>query len=151
MEDKSEKPLTKKEGNEPPEEDEKKEEVDAANEEEMQAILPEHERKRTKFRIMKNLLVISLGFLLLFTAFQSLQNLQSSLNPDEGLGLASLCVIYASLILSCMFIPPIMIGRLGCKWALVISMCCYVLYTVANFYAKWYTLLPASIFLGTSV
>ena len=78
----------------------------------------------------------------------SCQNLQSSLNRDEGLGLASLCVIYVALVLSCMFVPPFMIGRLGCKWALALSMTCYVLYTVANFYPSWYTLMPASFLLG---
>lgn len=114
------------------------------------ALLTPSERKRQKMLIMKNILVISCGFLFLFTAYQSLQNLQSSLNRDKGLGLASLCVVYASLILSCVFIPPIMIGRLGCKWTLVSSMLCYILYTVANFYPSWYTLMPASFLLGAS-
>lgn len=110
-------------------------------------IAPE-ERKKEKRKIIKNVLVISFGFLFLFTAFQSLQNLQSSLNKDEGLGLASLCVIYAALILSCIFVPPFVIGRLGCKWTLVLSMTGYVLYTVSNYYARWGTLIPASIIIG---
>lgn len=106
------------------------------------------ERKKEKRKITKNVFVISFGFLFLFTAFQSLQNLQSSLNKDEGLGLASLCVIYAALILSCIFVPPFVIGRLGCKWTLVLSMTGYVLYTVSNYYARWGTLIPASIIIG---
>ncbi|XP_001631329.2 protein unc-93 homolog A [Nematostella vectensis] len=106
--------------------------------------------KKEELRIMKNVLVVSLGFLFIFTAFQSLQNLQSSLNPDQGLGLASLSVVYAALILSCILVPPYMIGRLGCKWTLVISMFAYVLYTVANYYARWGTMIPASILLGAS-
>ena len=106
------------------------------------------ERKKEKRKITKNVFVISFGFLFLFTSFQSLQNLQSSLNKDEGLGLASLCVIYAALILSCIFVPPFVIGRLGCKWTLVLSMTGYVLYTVSNYYARWGTLIPASIIIG---
>ena len=51
-------------------------------------------------RIYKNLLLISLAFLFVFTAFQALSNLQSSINCDEGLGLASLAAIYATLIVS---------------------------------------------------
>lgn len=109
------------------------------------------DHRKEKRNINKNIIIISCGFLFLFTAFQSLQNLQSSLNPDEGLGLASLCVIYASLIMSCIFVPPFMIGRLGCKWTLVLAMTGYVLYTLANYYANWYTLMPASIIIGTSV
>ena len=106
------------------------------------------QRKKEKRKITKNVYVISLGFLFLFTAFQSLQNLQSSLNKVEGLGLASLSVIYGALILSCIFVPPFVIGRLGCKWTLVLSMTGYVLYTVANYYARWGTLIPASIIIG---
>ena len=124
-------------------------EVELQNEADKPSILSPEEVKREKFKINKNIIIISFGFLFLFTAFQSLQNLQSSLNPNEGLGLASLSVIYASLILSCMFVPPYMIGRLGCKWALVLSMVGYVLYTVANYYARWWTLIPSSILLGT--
>ena len=110
-----------------------------------------NERRKEKRKVTKNIFMISFGFLFLFTAFQSLQNLQSSLNADEGLGLASLCVIYASLILSCIFVPPFMIGRLGCKWTLVLSMSGYVLYTLANYYASWYTLMPASIIIGKAI
>ena len=65
----------------------------------------------TRGRAYKNILVVSLGFLFLFTAFQALQNLQSSLYPDPHLGLASLAVVYASIVLSALFVPPIAISR----------------------------------------
>ncbi|XP_075059590.1 protein unc-93 homolog A-like [Mixophyes fleayi] len=99
-------------------------------------------------RYLKNILVVSFGFLLLFTAFGGLQSLQSSLNADEGLGVASLSIIYGALIISSMFIPPIMIKKLGCKWTIVISMCCYITYSLGNFYPSWYTLIPTSVILG---
>ncbi|XP_078412881.1 protein unc-93 homolog A isoform X2 [Cetorhinus maximus] len=100
-------------------------------------------------RTTKNILVVSFGFLLLFTAFGGLQSIQSSLNSDQGLGLASLSVIYGALILSSMFLPPIMIKYFGCKWTIVISMCCYVTFSIGNFYPSWYTLIPTAIILGT--
>lgn len=125
------------------------EDVDLADEAQAKTVLSPEECKKERFKIIKNMIIISFGFLFLFTAFQSLQNLQSSLNPDQGLGLASLSVIYAALIFSCMFVPPYMIGRLGCKWTLVLSMISYVLFTVANYYARWWTLIPASVLLGT--
>ncbi|XP_050805087.1 protein unc-93 homolog A isoform X4 [Gopherus flavomarginatus] len=99
-------------------------------------------------RNLKNVLVISFGFLLLFTAYGGLQSLQSSLHSEEGLGVASLSVIYAALILSSMFLPPILIKKLGCKWTIAGSMCCYIAYSLGNFYASWYTLIPTSIILG---
>ncbi|XP_054771746.2 protein unc-93 homolog A-like isoform X1 [Lytechinus pictus] len=99
-------------------------------------------------RIYKNLLIISSSFLFVFTAFQALSNLQSSINCDEGLGLASLSVIYGTLIVSAMFVPSVMIRHLGLKWTLVVSQVTYALYTAANFYPSWATLIPASVILG---
>ncbi|XP_069811635.1 protein unc-93 homolog A-like isoform X2 [Dendropsophus ebraccatus] len=99
-------------------------------------------------RHLKNILVVSFGFLLLFTAFGGLQSLQSSLNADEGLGVASLSIIYGALIISSMFVPPILIKKIGCKWTIVASMCCYITYSLGNFYPSWYTLIPTSVILG---
>lgn len=62
-----------------------------------------------KWRIIKNIVVISLAFMVHFTAFQGAGNLQSSVNADEGLGTASMATIYFSLILSNVFLPVVMI------------------------------------------
>nr|XP_020471040.1 protein unc-93 homolog A [Monopterus albus]XP_020471041.1 protein unc-93 homolog A [Monopterus albus] len=99
-------------------------------------------------RNFKNVLVVSLGFLSLFTAYGGLQSLQSSLNAEEGMGVASLSVIYGSIIISSMFLPPIMIKNLGCKWTIVAGMACYVAYSCGNLYPGWYTLIPTSVILG---
>lgn len=106
------------------------------------------DEKAEKRNIIKNLLVVSFAFLFLFTAFQSLSNLQSSLNQAEGLGVASLSVIYSALIVSCMFVPPLIIDRLGCKWTLAVCMVTYCAYIAANYYSTWYTLIPTSVLLG---
>ncbi|KAM9354941.1 protein unc-93 homolog A [Pholidichthys leucotaenia] len=99
-------------------------------------------------RNFKNILVVSIGFLSLFTAYGGLQSLQSSLNAEDGMGVASLSVIYASIIISSMFLPPIMIKNLGCKWTIVVGMACYVSYSLGNLYPGWYTLIPTSVILG---
>lgn len=99
-------------------------------------------------RNFKNVLVVSIGFLSLFTAYGGLQSLQSSLNAEDGMGTASLSVIYASIIVSSMFLPPIMIKNLGCKWTIVVGMGCYVSYSLGNLYPGWYTLIPTSVILG---
>lgn len=59
----------------------------------------------SRLRIFKNILVLSFGFMFLFTAFQSMANLQTSLNKEQGVGAWSLSAIYAALIVSCMFLP----------------------------------------------
>ena len=58
-------------------------------------------------RLYKNLLLLSISFFFVFSAFQALSNLQSSINCDAGLGLASLAAIYATIIVSGMYIAPI--------------------------------------------
>lgn len=102
----------------------------------------------SKNRILKNVFVLSLGFLCLFTSFQSLTNLQTSLNSKEGIGTKALSVLYAGLVVSCMFIPPPMIGLLGCKWTVVISMLTYIIYLAGNFYPSMAVMIVVSIIVG---
>ncbi|KAM8952974.1 protein unc-93 homolog A-like [Pelodytes ibericus] len=97
---------------------------------------------------LKNIFVLAFGFLLVFIAFGGLQTLQSSLNPHAGLGVISLSVVYGSQIFSSVVLTPFVIRKLGCKWTILISMCFYIMSTLANFYPKWYTLIPASVMVG---
>ncbi|XP_074046399.1 protein unc-93 homolog A-like [Macrotis lagotis] len=99
-------------------------------------------------RNLKNVLVIAFGFLFLFTAYGALQNLQSSLNNAEGLGVVTLSVVYGALIISSMFLPPLLIKKFGCKWTIMASMCCYITFSVGNFYANWYTMISTAVILG---
>nr|CAB3267513.1 protein unc-93 homolog A-like [Phallusia mammillata] len=85
-----------------------------------------------------------------FTAFQSAANLQSSLNPANGLGTASLAVIYSTFIISALFLPSYIIKFIGCRWTMVVSLCGYVTYPLANFYPHWGTLIPSSVLVGLS-
>ncbi|XP_071173793.1 protein unc-93 homolog A-like isoform X1 [Mytilus edulis] len=98
--------------------------------------------------ILKNVLVVSVGFMFLFTSFQSLSNLQSTLNKEEGLGTGGLSIVYGALVVSCMLFPSFVIAHLGCKWTVALSMLCYIVYMAFNFYAVWGTIIPASIIVG---
>ena len=102
----------------------------------------------SKVSIYKNLAVLSISFLLLFSAFLSLQNLQSSLNITEGLGMTGLTCVYASMIISCLLLPPLTISKLGMKWTTVLSSIAYLGYIAASFHAVWGTIIPTSIILG---
>ncbi len=73
-----------------------------------------------KSKVKKNVLTIGIAWIFLFTAFQSMANLQSSLNNDQGLGTASLSAIYITLVISSMFLPPLLIEKFGTKWTIVI-------------------------------
>lgn len=98
--------------------------------------------------IMNNLLIISTAWTLLFTAFSGIAILQSSLNADKGLGTLSLCTIYVTLVTSCLFVPPLMVKRLGIKKSIMISMCAYLFYIASNVYPKWFLMLPAAALVG---
>ncbi|XP_063297849.1 protein unc-93 homolog A-like, partial [Pelobates fuscus] len=73
---------------------------------------------------------------------------QSSLNPEKGIGVASLSVVYGCLICSSLLLPRILIKKIGCKWTIVASMCCYITYSVGNFKPNWYSLIITSAILG---
>lgn len=104
--------------------------------------------RKEKWRILKNVSAVSLAFMVQFTAFQGTANLQSSINSKDGLGTVSLSSIYAALVLSCMFVPTYVIKRLTVKWTLCFSMLCYAPYIAAQFYPRFYTLVPAGVLLG---
>ncbi|CAF1072812.1 unnamed protein product [Brachionus calyciflorus] len=103
---------------------------------------------KSRSKIHQNLIIIGLAWFLLFTAFQSMANLQSSLNSDSGLGTLSLSTIYITLVISCFFWPPIMIKHLGIKKTILFSQFAYLIFIAANTYPKWYTLLPSAVILG---
>lgn len=104
--------------------------------------------RKEKWRILKNVTAVSSAFMIQFTAFQGIANLQSSINAAEGLGTVSLSAIYAALVVSCIFVPTILIKRLTVKWTLCVSMLCYAPYIAAQFYPRFSTLIPAGIILG---
>jgi hypothetical protein len=114
----------------------------------MEKVKNDPETKKKKREIIKNLLVVGLSWIFLFTAYSSMANLQSSLNSDGGLGTISLSTIYVSLILSCIFIPTVLIQHLGIKWTIFCSQITYILFIAANIYPRYFTLIPSAIILG---
>ena len=95
----------------------------------------------------KNILGMAFSFLLIFSAYFGLQSLQSSINSRGGLGLASLGTLYSFFALSSFFTPGIL-KSLGSKYSLLVSFPGYLIFTLANFYPSWYTLIPASVIAG---
>lgn len=110
--------------------------------------LTQEQIKTEKRGIYKNVLLISVSFLLLFVAFESMSKLQSSINVVNNLGTFANAAVYGSLIMSCMFLPTILINWLKVKWTLVVCVLCYSTYIGAQFYPEFYTLLPTAFILG---
>ncbi|KAE9412939.1 hypothetical protein Angca_006255 [Angiostrongylus cantonensis] len=99
-------------------------------------------------KIKANLLIISVAFLFLFSAFNGLSNLQTSVNHE--LGADSLAVLYMSLAISLLFVPTYMIDRFGCKLTLITAMGIYVFYMAVNIRPSYSSLIPASVLAGVA-
>ncbi|XP_039839847.1 UNC93-like protein 3 isoform X2 [Panicum virgatum] len=67
---------------------------------------------------------------------------------QEGdLGTVSLGILYTSFTVFSVVAPPV-VTRLGPKRALVVGSSRYVLFILANLVPTWYTMVPASLYLG---
>ncbi len=98
-------------------------------------------------QVFKNLIVLGVAFMFVFTAFVSLQSLQSTLNAKAGVGVASLCSVNIATVLSCLFAPAV-IQRLTTKWTMITAFCLFIIYIATNFYPEGIVIIPASILLG---
>ncbi|XP_077987534.1 protein unc-93 homolog A-like [Glandiceps talaboti] len=101
-----------------------------------------------KNSLWRNALCLSLSFCCTLSAFFGLRGLQSSINCIEGLGFASLVTLYISSLFAGLFLASFLTEWLGNKRTLILSPVCFVIYTAANFYPHWYTMIPASIVVG---
>ncbi|KAI6242768.1 putative potassium channel regulatory protein unc-93 [Aphelenchoides fujianensis] len=141
--------------------------IDAADENELSpilssdAILAKAIRKRqralgaqgghvlkSKRKIQSNLMIISLAFLFLFTGFHGLQYLQTSVNGQ--LGADALAVYYLSMAISSLIVPSFVVNRLGSKLTLIAAFGVHLVFMMAHFLPRYYSLIPASMLAGVS-
>lgn len=99
-------------------------------------------------RILKNLIIVCLGYLFLFSSYQGLANLQSTLNIEGNTGIVSQSIVYVALIVSSLFLPKLVIRQFGCKITLVLCILTYTPYIAANFYPSMATFVPTAILIG---
>uniref|UniRef100_A0A0E0JBA8 UNC93-like protein 3 n=2 Tax=Oryza TaxID=4527 RepID=A0A0E0JBA8_ORYNI len=93
--------------------------------------------------------VLSAAFLFIFSAYCAAQNLQSSVNTEGDLGTVSMGILYTSFTLFAVTASPV-VTWLGSKRALVVGTSGYVIFILANLVPIWYTMVPASLYLGFS-
>ena len=86
------------------------------------------------------------GFFFNNCAFNVLSQLQSSINPTVGP--ISLSLQFASSIIVCLVIAPILFSTTGTRFQFTIASLGYLVYAIANFVPSWYTLIPAAVILG---
>ncbi|KAF3960586.1 hypothetical protein CMV_014713 [Castanea mollissima] len=93
--------------------------------------------------------ILSSAFLLVFLAYGAVQNLESTLITEEDLGTTSLGILYVSFTFFSL-VASMVVRGLGSKNALVLGTTGYWLFLAANLKPSWYTMVPASVYLGFS-
>lgn len=91
----------------------------------------------------KNLAVISLAFLGVFTSYNAVSNLQSSLNADEDVGLNSLALFASGGIFASLFLSTPIIFIFGYKWSIVAGQVALLAFAAANIYPHGVLLYPS--------
>jgi len=74
--------------------------------------------------------LVTAVFTLNFSAYRTLESLQSSINPEVGL--YALCALYAAYLISSMFLPPLVLPRFQTGKILACSLVFYTLYTAGK-------------------
>lgn len=100
-----------------------------------------------RLKAYKNLFAACVSFIACFGSFLAILSLQSSINSEAGLGLASSALVYGTLIIASFF-GPSYVKLIGTKYALISGYILFLLYTLCNYYPSWYTLIPGAILNG---
>ncbi|KAK4301164.1 hypothetical protein Pmani_026680 [Petrolisthes manimaculis] len=109
---------------------------------------PQWQPGMERMAILKNLIIISLSFVFLFTSYNAVANLQSSLH--RGLGTIALSSLYTGMVISCLLLPTWAVRTLGEKTTMFLSTACYSGYVAAQLYPRVYTLVPTCLVLGVA-
>ncbi|KAL7136485.1 hypothetical protein ABFS83_10G034300 [Erythranthe nasuta] len=95
----------------------------------------------------KDVHILCWAFLLIFLAYGAVQNLESTINTEGDLGTISLGILYVSFAIFSL-VASLVVKKLGSKNALVLGTTGYFFFTAANLKPSWYTMVPASVYLG---
>lgn len=99
------------------------------------------------FSALRNVIGTYISFITCYGSFIGMVNLQSSINSQQGLGLASLAILYGIGIITAVFVPALL-HSIGAKYALCVGYGLRLIYILTNYYPSWYTLIPGSILGG---
>lgn len=95
----------------------------------------------------KDIHILSSAFLLIFLAYGAAQNLETTVNTEQDLGTISLGILYLSFTFFSFF-ASLAVRLLGSKNAMVLGTTGYWLFIAANLKPSWYTMVPASLYMG---
>ena len=96
----------------------------------------------------KNVFGVSLSFMACFSAWLGSLNLQATFNGDVGL---YALVIVSSVWVLGSLISPTIIRLIGTKYSIICGYVGFLIFTIANYYPVWATLVPSSVLLGLAL
>ncbi|CAL1287419.1 unnamed protein product [Larinioides sclopetarius] len=104
--------------------------------------------KKLRRRSLRNLFIFNTCYILVYTGFWALSNLQSTMNAAGGLGDYSQAVIYICSMISSLFLPKLLIEKFGCKNILVVGTVICCLSIASNMFLRWDVMMTASVAFG---
>ncbi|KAF8786179.1 Protein unc-93 like protein [Argiope bruennichi] len=102
----------------------------------------------SNLRVIRNLVVLSVGCLMAFCSYDGLVMLQSTINQESGIGVISVAVQFSFSCITALLLPEYLFEKIGCKSVIVICLISFVPYIASNFYPHWSLMIPSSILLG---
>ena len=88
--------------------------------------------KLTKLIIWKNYFLICFSMWFFYTAVNAMGGVQSTINKEGGLGLASSCVVYSVFGLSAIMIPQLLMNSIKFKWTMTLGFGLQLFYVGLN-------------------
>ncbi|XP_010486517.1 PREDICTED: UNC93-like protein 3 isoform X1 [Camelina sativa] len=119
--------------------------MDYRADEEAPLVSGEDRKGRAGKSYTRDVHILSISFLLIFLAYGAAQNLETTVNKD--LGTISLGILYVSFMF-CSMVASLVVRSMGSKNALVLGTTGYWLFVAANLKPSWFTMVPASLYLG---
>uniref|UniRef100_A0A1J3HTU3 UNC93-like protein 3 n=1 Tax=Noccaea caerulescens TaxID=107243 RepID=A0A1J3HTU3_NOCCA len=119
--------------------------MDYRGDEEAPLVSSEDQKLRAGKSYTRDVHILSISFLLIFLAYGAAQNLETTVNKD--LGTISLGILYVSFMF-CSMVASLVVRLMGSKNALVLGTTGYWLFVAANLKPTWFTMVPASLYLG---
>lgn len=101
-------------------------------------------------RIYRNLIVFSISMMLFNSSQKGIDNLQTSLNSSNNLGLYFQLVYSGVSALSSFYLPIVSMKQLGYKWKIFLYQIISTSYILANHFPYTYTLMPSAVLHGIS-
>ena len=83
-----------------------------------------------RHRSTKNLLVLSVGFVFIFSAFRALQNLQTSVHQGR-VGALVLTLVHGLALITGL-LGPLVVSRIGPRWSIALAALVYPLWIASN-------------------